>query len=323
MENKKKVAIIGSGPAGLTAAIYTSRANLETTIYSGVQPGGQLTTTTEIENFPGFPDGIMGPDLMTSMQRQAERFGAKVEYASVQGIKISPKSDKPPKFEILYGGGQADFDAVIVASGASAKYLGLPDEEKYVGKGYHTCATCDGFFYRGKTIAVVGGGDSAMEEANFLTKFADKVYLIHRSQNLRASKIMRGRVEKNPKIEFLLNKEIKNLIGQDTLNGVDIQDTVTGEVSNLPLDGVFVAIGHTPNTNFAADFLSRDELGYLLNQTHISPENRNSKYSTSSNIEGIFVGGDVEDKVYRQAITAAGDGCKAAMDLEKWLEEQN
>jgi thioredoxin reductase (NADPH) len=307
--SNKKIAIIGSGPAGLTAAIYTSRANLETTIFTGMQPGGQLTTTTEIENFPGFPEGIMGPELMDNMQKQAERFGTKVVMANVDKLECGEKEGKK-EFEVKYSAGQSDkFDSVIIASGASARYLGIEGEGQWIGKGYHSCATCDGFFYKDKTIAVVGGGDSAMEESNFLTKFAKKVYLIHRREGFRASKIMLERAKKNPKIEFMLNFRITEFHGDKTVNGVTLENTQTHKKSKLDLDGVFVAIGHIPNTKFVGGLLTMDEAGYL------SPTNK-----TMSEIEGVFICGDVEDKEYRQAITAAGEGCKAAMDCEKWLE---
>jgi thioredoxin reductase (NADPH) len=309
MSEIKSVAIIGSGPSGLTAAIYTSRASLKTTVFSGIQPGGQLTTTTEIENFPGFVDGIMGPDLMENMQKQAERFGSDVQFAEVKGIKLNNKEGQK-KFTVQADTGEVDFDAVIVASGATARYLGLPGEEAWIGKGYHSCATCDGFFYRGKEIAVVGGGDSAMEEAQFLTKFATKVYLIHRNENFRASKIMLDRAKANPKIEFVTNSAITSFIteGED-FKGVKLENTITKETKVLTLSGVFVAIGHIPNSSFAKGLLTMNEVGYLQ-----------PKVRTMSEVEGIFIAGDVEDQIYRQAITAAGDGCRAAMDCEKWLE---
>lgn len=319
------VAIIGSGPSGLTAAIYTARAELETTILTGLEPGGQLTTTTEIENFPGAWDsntkeGMMGPDLMQLIQKQAEHFGAKSVLTEVRGIEIDDKAAK--KFTLDLGGRKESFDAVIIASGARAKYLGIEGEEKFVGKGYHSCATCDGFFYRKKTIAVIGGGDSAMEEANFLTKFADKVYLIHRREEFRASKIMLERAKANPKVEFMLNKAPQDFLGTEEVTGLVLKDTVTGEISNLNLDGVFVAIGHIPNTGFVKGQLSMDDTGYLIPQSKRPPEERTSQYGTMSEIPGIFIAGDVEDKTYRQAITAAGGGCKAAMDAEKWLADQ-
>jgi thioredoxin reductase (NADPH) len=318
--SKHKIAIIGSGPSGLTAAIYTSRASIETQVFMGNQPGGQLTTTTEIENFPGFIDGIMGPELMTNMEEQAKRFGAVMSMEEVSNIKVQKGENN--KFVVVTGSGDHEFDAVIVASGASSKYLGLEGEEAWVGKGYHTCATCDGFFYRGKTICVVGGGDSAMEEANFLTKFATKVYLIHRSDNYRASKIMLDRAKANPKIEFMPYESIIEFIteGKD-FKGVKIQNQKDQTIKDLTLDGVFVAIGHNPNSQFTTELnLAKDEIGYLIPQAMVNPEDRVSQFSTGTSVEGLFVAGDVEDKVYRQAITAAGNGCKAAIDAERYLE---
>jgi len=325
MSESKKVAVIGAGPSGLTAAIYASRANLDTTVYTGIQPGGQLTTTTEIENFPGAwsPDtkaGMMGPDLMSTMQKQAAHFGANIVFASVDSLQVD-NSGQAPQFVVSNAAGSETYDAVIVASGASARYIGLPGEERLIGKGYHSCATCDGFFYRGKQIAVVGGGDSAMEEANFLTKFADKVYLIHRRDEFRASKIMVDRARNNPKIEFLTFKKVVELVGQDKLEYVMLEDTQTGEKSRLDVTGVFVAIGHIPNSGFAKNLLDKDSAGYLIPQIKKTADERTSKYLTMSNVNGIFVAGDVEDTVYRQAITAAGDGARAAIDCERWLEE--
>jgi thioredoxin reductase (NADPH) len=315
-----KIAIIGSGPSGLTAAIYTSRASIDTDVYTGIMPGGQLTTTTEIENFPGFVNGIMGPELMINMQQQAERFGSKIISSEVSNIQV-----KDGKIILIVNEESKEYDGVIIASGASSKYLGLEGEEKWIGKGYHTCATCDGFFYRNKTICVVGGGDSAMEEANFLTKFATKVYLIHRSENFRASTIMFDRVNNNPKIELVTNSSITDFIIKDeTITGVNLHNNKSNQDSTLDLDGIFVAIGHNPNSSFTNEInLPKDEIGYLIPQSRVNPEDRVSKYHTASSIEGIFVAGDVEDNVYRQAITAAGDGCKAAMDIEKWLESRN
>lgn len=318
--SKAKVAIIGSGPAGLTAGIYTARGELETTIFAGEQPGGQLTTTTEIENFPGFVDGILGPTLMQNMQQQAQRFGAKIEYSTITKIEIN--KDKLQPFGLNFGDKTEYFDGVIIATGAKARYLGIEGEEKFVGKGYHSCATCDGFFYRDKIIVVIGGGDSAMEEADFLTKFGKQVFIIHRNNNFRASKIMLERAKNNPKITFVENKVVTKLIGDEILNSIELTNTITSEKEIFELDGLFVAIGHIPNSDFVKAVLDSDEAGYLLNQTHFAPENRTSKYDTATKIEGIFVAGDIEDKKYRQAITAAGDGCKAAMDLEKWLGEK-
>jgi thioredoxin reductase (NADPH) len=515
--SNQKIAIIGSGPAGLTASIYTARANIDTTVIMGLQPGGQLTTTTEIENFPGFVEGIEGGQLMENMQKQAERFGAKMQREEVKNIEIeypaqtvifathnpskverinkyikipkltieSPKSllhvlengnneyenaklkatayfekfqmpcfaldtglyfvgvedseqprqnvqsiagatdedtdeirfqkmttwysnlatkyggnlegywldvyvlfdgkkyytsecrraltltpdifekdvhlpvaslyklqdfgdkyyheltseqkeeymqpsmtalaqvltafvqNQKPKFILEVGGNQDEYDAVIIASGASAKYIGLPGEEKYIGKGYHSCATCDGFFYRKKEIIVVGGGDSAMEEANFLTRFASKVYLIHRSDKFRASKIMLDRAKNNPKIEFCEWRQIIEIIGEEKVNAVIIEDTRTKEKSKMNIDGIFVAIGHVPNTNFVKTHLETTESGYL------TKPNSDIKFQNMSKIPGIFVAGDVEDQIYRQAITAAGEGCKASIDCERWLESIN
>jgi thioredoxin reductase (NADPH) len=303
-----KIAIIGSGPAGLTAAIYTARANIDTTVFLGIQPGGQLTTTSEIENFPGFPDGIMGPDLMANMQKQAERFGAKTLYETVHKIEFD--IDKR-EYTIHSDTGKNTYNGIIIASGAKARYLGIEGEEKYIGKGYHSCATCDGFFYRDKEIIVVGGGDSAMEEAIFLTKFANKVYLLNRTESFRASKIMLSRAKENPKIQFLTNQSITQFYSEtdDKVNAVELINNLDQTSKKMPINGVFVAIGHIPNTDFVKGVLSMDETGYL------QPIKR-----SMSEIEGIFIAGDVSDKQYRQAITAAGEGCRAAMDLEKWLE---
>jgi thioredoxin reductase (NADPH) len=313
-----KIAILGAGPAGLTAGIYTSRANINTSIYTGFTPGGQLTTTTEIENFPGAWDkntkeGVLGPDLMLTIQEQAEHFGSKLIYETVQTLSFKQENGKKV-FTVTTDDSEQNYDGIIIASGADAKYLGLPNEENWVGKGYHTCATCDGFFYKGKTIAVVGGGDSAMEEANFLTKFAEKVYLINRSNNYRASKIMLERAQNNPKIEFIENEKpvdfiIKEIEGKQKLVGCKLENSVTKDKKDFLVDGIFVAIGHVPNSAFAKGLLTIDEAGYLQKQ-HLS----------MSEIEGIFLAGDIQDKYYRQAITAAGDGCRAAIELERWIE---
>lgn len=332
MSNNKKVAIIGSGPSGLTAGIYLSRAGIDTTIFAGNQIGGQLTTTTEIENFPGAwniktKEGLMGPELMDIMQKQAEHFGAKIEY---QAVKLLEK--KESKFELNTSfGDKFEYDAIVIASGASARYLGLPDEDKWIGRGYHTCATCDGFFYKNKVVAVVGGGDSAMEEASYLSKLCSKVYLIHRSDNYRASTIMLERAKNNSKIEFIeFSLPTELIIEESKFKGVKIQNTQTKENTNLILDGLFVAIGHVPNSNFVKGVLTMDEVGYLIPRKDLllsklmmneKIEFEWSKYGQMSEVEGLFIAGDVEDKKYRQAITASGDGCRAAMDCEKWLED--
>jgi thioredoxin reductase (NADPH) len=336
----KKVAIIGSGPSGLTAGIYTSRANLNTTIFTGLQPGGQLTTTTEIENFPSAfniskMEGLQGPELMDIMQKQAEHFGCKIKFAEeIVSIKIinNDSNPKKPQFELKNSYDETDvFDAVIIATGAKAKYLGLPDEEKWVGQGYHTCATCDGYFYKNKVIAVVGGGDSAFEEANYLTKHAEKVYLINRTDKFKASKIMQERGLNNSKIEVILNSTVEEfIISEGKFSGVKLLNSTNNQITDLEISGLFVAIGHNPNSQFVKDILSVDEAGYLIprgkllygklaNQENVEPNW--AKYGNMSEVEGIFIAGDIEDKVYRQAITAAGDGCRSAIDCERWLEE--
>ncbi len=301
--------ILGSGPAGLTAALYTARANLKPLVVEGYEPGGQLTLTTEVENFPGFPDGIMGPDLMEAMRNQAARFGA--EYVSGNASKVD-LSSRP--FTVTVDGGQTyQTKAIIVATGASAKWLGLENEQKLVGRGVSSCATCDGFFFRDKDLAVVGGGDSAMEEATFLTKFARRVTIVHRRDELRASKVMQDRAFQNEKIDFLWNKQVVDVHGVDEgqVTGLRLKDTVTGEESDFACDGLFLAIGHRPNTEIFKGQLSLDDVGYIqaIDRTH-------------TNVPGVFVAGDVQDLLYRQAITAAGSGCMAAMDCEKWLEAE-
>ena len=334
-EVAKKVAIIGSGPSGLTAAIYTSRANIATDIYLGDMPGGQLTTTTEIENFPGFVDGIDGPLLMENMQKQAQRFGANLISESVTKLDYTNQNSNNASPTITLTANTANgviektYDAIIIATGAKARYLGVKGEEVFIGKGYHTCATCDGFFYRNKTIAVVGGGDSAMEEASYLAKLASKVYVIHRSDNFKASKIMYDRAVNNPKIEFITFKTVSSFITEDKgfgaeFAGINLISTLKDGANSeeeLKIDGLFVAIGHIPNSDFVSSLsLDKDEIGYLISQQHIDPEFRVSNYNTATKLQGIFVAGDVEDKLYRQAITAAGDGCRAAMEVEKYLE---
>jgi len=304
-----EVTIMGSGPAGLTAAIYAARANLEPVLFEGPQPGGQLTITTEVENYPGFPDGIMGPEFIERTRAQAERFGTEIHQVLISDVDMS----KRPYKVTLDDGTSFHTHTLIIAAGARARLLGLESESALMGYGVSTCATCDGFFFRGKEIAVVGGGDSALEEAIFLTKFATKVTLIHRREELRASKIMQDRALKNEKIEFLWNSEITEVIGEK-MTGVEklkIRNTVNGEMSELPVAGVFVAIGHIPNTHIFEGKLQMDENGYLITL----PD------SSKTEIPGIFAVGDVQDHVYRQAITAAGSGCKGAMDAERYLEE--
>ena len=310
MTNKKhyKVIVIGSGAAGLTAALYASRANLEPLVIEGIQPGGQLTITTEVENFPGFPEGIQGPELMDRMHKQVEKFGTEFLYGTVTRADLSKKP-----FELDVEGNILTCDALIIASGASAKLLGLESESKLMGHGVSACATCDGFFFTGKEIVVIGGGDSAMEEATFLTKFASKVTIIHRRDELRASAIMEERARKNPKIEFLWNKQITEFLGsaESGLNGVRLKDTKTGEESDFKCQGAFLAIGHVPNTEVFKGQIEVDKTGYILTK------GKNSK----TNITGVFAAGDVQDSVYRQAISAAGTGCMAALDAQHYLEE--
>jgi len=312
-----EVVIVGSGPAGLTAAIYTARANLAPLVVEGEpsstsdQPGGQLMLTTEVENYPGFIDGIMGPELMTSFRAQAARFGAILKTEKATKVDLSSRPfgvwvGDPTAPEPTYTAG-----ALIIATGARSLMLGVPGEDKLLGHGLSTCATCDGFFFRGHEIAVVGGGDSAVEEATFLTKFADKVTIVHRRKELRASKIMQDRAFKNPKISFLWDTVVTEVLGDNSLSGVRVRNVVTNEESELGVTGLFVAIGHAPNTALFAGQLEMDENGYLI--THDG---------TNTNVEGVFACGDVQDHVYRQAITAAGSGCMAAIDAERWLEAQ-
>jgi len=300
-----KVVILGSGPAGLTAALYTSRAMLEPVVYEGLAPGGQLTTTTDVDNYPGFAAGIMGPELIDAMRAQAERFGTKFEYASVVQADLS---ERP--FKLTFDTGEAVLaDTVIVATGATAKWLDIPNGERLKNHGYSACATCDGFFFQGQHIAVVGGGDTAMEEATFLTKFASKVSIIHRRDTLRASKTMQQRAFENPKIEFIWNSAVEDLLGEHRVSGILVRNLVTNEVTTLPATGLFMGIGHQPNTDVFAGQLDTDESGYLKVQPG----------SSCTNIPGVFAAGDVHDPVYRQAITAAGSGCMAAIDAERFL----
>ncbi len=307
----RNLIIIGSGPAGLTAAIYAARANLAPLVIEGEpsstsdQPGGQLMLTTEVENFPGFPDGIMGPDLMMNFRSQAERFGAEFITEKVTRIDFS---ERP--FRVWVRETEYRAQSIIVSTGARSLMLGLESEARLLGHGLSTCATCDGFFFRGLEIAVVGGGDSAIEEATFLTKFASKVTLIHRRHELRASKIMQDRAFSNPKIEFLWNHTVTEIFGTDKVEGIEVTSTVDGAVSTLPVSGVFVAIGHSPNTDLFKGVLDMEDNGYLTTRPG----------STYTNIDGVFACGDVQDHIYRQAITAAGSGCMAAIDAERWLE---
>ncbi len=307
MSDIHNVIIVGSGPAGLTAAIYTARANLKPIVFEGIQPGGQLTITTDVENYPGFVDGIMGPELMDVMRKQAERFGSTNRFEYVDKIDMS---ERP--FKVHVGDQVHLANAVIIATGASARWLGLPDEEKFQGRGLSTCATCDGFFFRGKKIFVVGGGDSAMEEAHFLTRFADQVSLLVRRDAFRASKIMQDRVLANPKIEVIWNTQIKAYLSDDgqQLSGARLHNSKTDATTDVAIDGIFLAIGHVPNTAFLEGQIDTDPHGYITLREH-----------TFTNVEGVFACGDVHDTRYRQAITAAGSGCMAAMDAEKWLEE--
>ncbi len=308
IQDHYRVVIIGSGPAGLTAALYAARANFAPLVIEGVQPGGQLTITTDVENYPGFPEGIMGPDMMDKFREQAERFGTSYITDEVSSVDLN---ERP--FTIKVGKRSIKADALIIATGATAKLLGLESEKLLMGHGVSACATCDGWFFRGKEIAVMGGGDSACEEANYLTKFATKVTLIHRRGELRASKIMQHRVESNPKVEFLWHHTIEDFVGapETGLEAVRVKNVQTGEVYDLKVAGVFMAIGHKPNTELFMGVLDTDETGYLITEPG----------STRTKIPGVFACGDVQDHIYRQAVTAAGSGCMAAIDVERFLGE--
>ena len=303
---RRQLIILGSGAAGLTAAIYAARANLMPLVFEGVQPGGQLTITSEVENYPGFREAVLGPDLMTEMRAQAARFGTEFVQAQVDVVNTASRP-----FEVVADGKTYFADALVVATGASAKLLGLPNEAKLMGHGVSACATCDGFFFRGKRVMVVGGGDTAMEEATFLSKFASNVTVVHRREELRASKIMRERAKANPKIDFLFNSEIIDIHDAEkgSVTGVRIRDTKSGAEREMAIDGVFMGIGHRPNTALFEGKLDLHPNGYI--KTHDG---------TKTSVEGIFAAGDVQDFVYRQAITAAGSGCMAAIDAERWLE---
>lgn len=306
-----KCLIIGSGPAGYTAALYTSRANIEPVLYEGHQPGGQLTITTEVENFPGYPEGTTGTQLMDDIRRQAIKFGADVRSGIISKVDFSQRPFKA----ITDDNTEITADTIIISTGASAKFLGLPDEQKYMGLGVSACATCDGFFYRKKRVAVVGGGDTACEEALYLSNIASDVFLIVRKDHLRASKVMQRRVLDKPNIKVLFNTNTTGLYGEEFLEGIHLVENVGTENEqhfDLPVDGFFLAIGHKPNTDIFKDFIDLDETGYIKTKGH----------TTATNVEGVFAAGDVADPHYRQAITAAGSGCRAALDVERFLSEQ-
>ncbi|HET8540823.1 MAG TPA: thioredoxin-disulfide reductase [Anaeromyxobacter sp.] len=307
MAQRERIVVIGSGPAGYTAALYAARANLNPLLFEGVQPGGQLTITSDVENYPGFPEGILGPELMEKMKKQAERFGTRFEAGEVTRVDLSRRP-----FQLWQDDRAFSADAVVISTGASAKWLGIPSEKKYQGRGVSACATCDGFFFRGVEVAVVGGGDTAMEEASFLTKYATKVHVIHRRDELRASRIMQDRVRKNPKIELVLSSTVDEIVGDGkAVTSVRLRSTKDGSLRDLPVKGVFMGIGHEPNTGIFRGQVKMNDVGYIEVKAP----------STATSVPGVFAAGDVADPTYRQAISAAGSGCQAAIDAERWLGE--
>jgi thioredoxin reductase (NADPH) len=304
----EKLIIIGSGPAGLTAALYAARADLSPLVFEGVAAGGQLMITTDVENYPGFPDGILGPELMDQFRKQAQRFDARMQQVDVTEVDFGSRP-----FRLNVGADEYTSDAVIIATGATAKWLGVPGEERLTGRGVSACATCDGFFFRDQELVVVGGGDTAMEEALFLTKFASKVHVVHRRDEFRASKIMAQRVMDHEKVDVIWNTVLKEIKGDTTVQSVILESTESGDQTEMPVNGVFVAIGHKPNTELFTEQVDLDENGYVVRPTD---------GSTRTNVEGVFAAGDVADHTYRQAVTAAGTGCMAAIDAERWLASQ-
>lgn len=311
-ENVEKIEclIIGSGPAGYTAAIYAARADMKPVVYEGLQPGGQLTITTDVENYPGFPHGIMGPEMMENFKQQAVRLGADVRFGMVTSVEFTPGG---PQKVVVDGTHHIEAEAVIISTGASAKWLGIPSEQRLNGSGVSACAVCDGFFYRGQDVAIVGAGDTACEEASYLAKICSKVYMIVRKGEFRASKAMQHRVMNTPNIEVLFNSETDEILGESAVEAVRVKNNVTGELREMSIKGFFVAIGHTPNTDIFKPYIDMDEQGYIITE----------KGSSRTNVEGVFCSGDAQDKIYRQAVTAAGSGCMAALDAERWLSEKH